>query len=76
LRQTVYEGVQNKSMEWFDLGMGMKNDEADEESETVGAGGLMAKFTRSVRRSLTLSHADTLVEKRTMCELACRKPSG
>ena len=44
LRHAVYNGVQGKSMEWFDLGMGMKSEGEGEES--VGAGGLMAKFTR------------------------------
>lgn len=49
LRQTVFDGVQMKSMEWFDLGMGINGDEEDEDGnkiEAVGAGGLMAKFTK------------------------------
>lgn len=49
LRQTVFDGVQAKNMEWFDLGMGTNGDEEDEEGnkiEAVGAGGLMAKFTK------------------------------
>jgi ATP-binding cassette subfamily B (MDR/TAP) protein 1 len=45
LRKAVFEGIQNKGMSWFDLGMGMR-EEDQEEGETVGAGGLMAKFTR------------------------------
>ena len=51
LREAVYEGVQMKGMEWFDTGMGMKEDEGDEKGESVGAGGLMAKFTRYARYS-------------------------
>lgn len=46
LRRTVYCGVQNKGMEWYDLGMGMKEETEEEEGESIGAGGLMAKFTR------------------------------
>ena len=44
LRQAVYTSVRSKPMEWFDLGMGMKTEAKD--SESIGAGGLMAKFTR------------------------------
>ncbi len=44
--EAVYEAVQNKGMDWFDTGMGMREDTGDKESESVGAGGLMAKFTR------------------------------
>jgi ATP-binding cassette subfamily B (MDR/TAP) protein 1 len=44
LREAVFVGVQNKPMEWFDLGMGLKDE--DETSESIGAGGLMAKFTK------------------------------
>ncbi|WVW83353.1 hypothetical protein I302_105372 [Kwoniella bestiolae CBS 10118] len=52
LREMVYEGVQNKSMEWFDLGMGMRDQDSgergggDEKTEAIGVGGLMSKFTR------------------------------
>ena len=45
LRRAVFEGVQNKQMAWYDLGMGLR-EEDQEEGETIGAGGLMAKFTR------------------------------
>jgi ATP-binding cassette subfamily B (MDR/TAP) protein 1 len=45
LREAVYAGIQNKPMEWFDLGMGMTEGDGDD-NEKVGAGGLMAKFTR------------------------------
>ena len=51
LRKTMYEGVQNKGMDWFDLGMGMREEEV-EDGEAVGAGGLMAKFTRLVNYEL------------------------
>lgn len=46
LREAVYEGVQTKGMSWFDKGMGMKEEDGDEKGESIGAGGLMAKFTR------------------------------
>ncbi|WVQ78127.1 hypothetical protein IAT38_000208 [Cryptococcus sp. DSM 104549] len=48
LREKVYAGVQGKSMEWFDMGMGMRIEEQEEEekNESVGAGGLMNKFMR------------------------------
>ncbi|ORX39720.1 P-loop containing nucleoside triphosphate hydrolase protein [Kockovaella imperatae] len=39
LRHAVYASVRDKPIEWFDLGMGMPG-------ESIGAGGLMAKFTR------------------------------
>ena len=48
LRKRIYEGVQSKGMDWFDMGMGMKQDDEAEEAESIGAGGLMAKFTRFV----------------------------
>ena len=49
LREVVYEGVQRKGMDWFDTGMGMREDDVDgRKGESVGAGGLMAKFTRCV----------------------------
>lgn len=49
LREAVFVGVQGKEMEWFDLGMGINPDEKDDEgknAEAIGAGGLMAKFTK------------------------------
>ncbi|WWC85289.1 uncharacterized protein L201_000151 [Kwoniella dendrophila CBS 6074] len=66
LRDLVYINVSDKSMEWFDLGMGMSGrddqqdsaDSNDENSEAVGAGGLMSKFTREtddVRLATSLS---------------------
>ena len=55
LRAEVYRSVMARGMEWFDLGMGFKEDASGnqrvkEEGEEagVGAGGLMAKFTRQV----------------------------
>jgi ATP-binding cassette subfamily B (MDR/TAP) protein 1 len=45
LRQKVFEGVQIKQMAWFDMGMGMREDDLTE-GESIGAGGLMAKFTK------------------------------
>jgi ATP-binding cassette, subfamily B (MDR/TAP), member 1 len=63
VRKRVYLGIMEKNMGWFDSKMGdsdvpaahkkaKKQDEEDEESGEmdgpVGAGGLMAKFTRCV----------------------------
>lgn len=51
LRRAAYDSVVAKEMAWFDLGMGMKgNEQVDTATsgESVGAGGLMAKFTRCV----------------------------
>jgi ATP-binding cassette subfamily B (MDR/TAP) protein 1 len=55
LRAEVYRSVMARGMEWFDLGMGFKEDASgnlkvkeDGEEAGVGAGGLMAKFTRQV----------------------------
>lgn len=45
LRTMVFDGVGRKPMEWFDLGMGMSENEKGA-SDSVGAGGLMAKFAR------------------------------
>lgn len=57
LRAEVYRSVMARGMEWFDLGMGFKEDASgnlkvkeDGEEAGVGAGGLMAKFTRQVWR--------------------------
>ncbi|KAL7422237.1 ATP-dependent permease [Cryptotrichosporon argae] len=44
LREIIFEGVQGKPMEWYDTGMGMGEDAVGKDS--VGAGGLMARFTR------------------------------
>ncbi|WVQ71433.1 hypothetical protein IAR50_000970 [Cryptococcus sp. DSM 104548] len=48
LREKVFKGVQDKSMKWYDLGMGMREEEQGEgkENDAVGAGGLMTKFNR------------------------------
>ena len=54
LRTSVYNAVAAKKMDWFDLGMGIENDDpnaADEHDSSqneggLGAGGLMAKFAR------------------------------
>lgn len=53
LRLRIFDGVEEKPMKWFDLGMGMseKEQETDKSNsqvagDTVGAGGLMGKFTR------------------------------
>lgn len=43
LRRRVYAAVASREMEWFDLGAGA---DAAQGEESVGAGGLMAKFAR------------------------------
>jgi len=43
LRRLVYASVASREMEWFDLGAGADLGEGE---ESVGAGGLMAKFAR------------------------------
>ena len=43
LRRLVYAAVASREMEWFDLGAGADQGEGE---ESVGAGGLMAKFAR------------------------------
>ena len=43
LRRLVYAAVASREMEWFDLGAGADLGEGE---ESVGAGGLMAKFAR------------------------------
>lgn len=58
LRKAVFEGIQNKGMAWFDLGMGMREEDQEEE-ETVGVGGLMAKFTRCVDLEHLLNSTNT-----------------
>lgn len=48
LRSKVYHCVQGKPMEWYDMGMGMREEGQGEgkENDAVGAGGLMSKFNR------------------------------
>ncbi|WVN89031.1 uncharacterized protein L203_104247 [Cryptococcus depauperatus CBS 7841] len=50
LRMRFYNSVQAKSMKWFDMGMGLREEEEGEgkEYDTIGAGGLMTKFNREV----------------------------
>ncbi|ODN99237.1 hypothetical protein I350_07396 [Cryptococcus amylolentus CBS 6273] len=60
LRGKVFRGVQDKSMKWYDMGMGMREEEQGEgkENDAVGAGGLMTKFNREtddVRLATSLS---------------------
>jgi ATP-binding cassette subfamily B (MDR/TAP) protein 1 len=42
LRRMIFAGVEGKPMAWFDLSMGLQEEDANK----IGAGGLMAKFTR------------------------------
>lgn len=57
LRTIVFHGVKDKPMEWFDTGMGMKEDQPKSKNDSkapskgvamdsIGAGGLMNKFAR------------------------------
>lgn len=49
VRIRVYEAVAAKEMAWFDRRMGSGNDvEQDSEDGPIGAGGMMAKFSRYV----------------------------
>lgn len=50
LRKRVYEAVTQKEMLWFDTKMGADGtvQSAEDEQGPLGAGGLMAKFTRCV----------------------------
>ena len=50
IRSRVFAAVTSRDMEWFDLlGGGNEAKSTDDQvSENVGAGGLMAKFTRCV----------------------------
>lgn len=59
LRLKVFHGVKDKPMEWFDTGMGMKQEPTKPASgsepaapakglDSIGAGGLMTKFARWV----------------------------
>ena len=60
LRKAVYKAVAHKDIVWFDTKMGSEGNvqSADSEHGPLGAGGLMAKFTRSepVLVSLTPSN--------------------
>jgi ATP-binding cassette subfamily B (MDR/TAP) protein 1 len=46
LRKHVYETVTNKNLEWFDSNMSVDLEGGGEDDGAVGAGGLMAKFSR------------------------------
>ena len=48
LRKAVYTAVTQKDMVWFDMHMGATEGTAPSEEGPIGAGGLMAKFSRSV----------------------------
>ncbi|KAF7338206.1 hypothetical protein MVEN_02045700 [Mycena venus] len=74
LRKRVYAAVTQKDMVWFDTKMGAEGtiQSAEEEHGPLGAGGLMAKFTREtdeVREASSLA-AGRLVQYMTTC-LTC-----
>lgn len=47
VRDVVYKSVVGKDMAWFDMGMGAENPTGVEQNNgTLGAGSLMAKFSR------------------------------
>ncbi|KAF7363533.1 hypothetical protein MSAN_01009800 [Mycena sanguinolenta] len=74
LRKRVYAAVTQKDMVWFDTKMGAEGtiQSAEEENGPLGAGGLMAKFTREtdeVREASSLA-AGRILQYLTTC-LAC-----
>ncbi|KAJ7449923.1 P-loop containing nucleoside triphosphate hydrolase protein [Mycena latifolia] len=73
LRKRVYAAVTQKDMVWFDTKMGAEGTiQSAEEHGPLGAGGLMAKFTRDtddVREASSLA-AGRLVQYMTTC-LTC-----
>ncbi|KAE8538153.1 hypothetical protein D1P53_006220 [Cryptococcus gattii VGV] len=74
LRSKVYHGVQGKPMEWYDMGMGMREEEQGEgkENDAVGAGGLMSKFNRETDDvRMATSHAFGLVVQNTFTFVLC-----
>ncbi|KAF5373490.1 hypothetical protein D9615_009430 [Tricholomella constricta] len=62
LRRRVYEAVTGKEMVWFDAKMGAESDPTEDHGP-LGAGGLMAKFTREtddVRAASSLASGQLL----------------
>ena len=55
LRTAVYDAVVAKDMVWFDLHLGTGDQQAADDGP-VGAGGLMAKFAKSVLFSFHIPH--------------------
>lgn len=53
LRKAVYTAISQKDLSWFDTNMGAEEAPVDDHQAPLGAGGLMAKFSRYVT-SLTL----------------------
>ena len=79
LRKAVYKFVTAKDMSWFDTHMGMtdgnKLTRTDENDGPIGAGGLMAKFTRFVFPFLLFVPAQYYhSEKLTMSEWRRHSP--
>ncbi|KAF9483294.1 P-loop containing nucleoside triphosphate hydrolase protein [Pholiota conissans] len=72
VRKRVYEDVTGKEMAWFDLKMGAGAGSEGESEEGVGAGGLMAKFSREtddVRQASSLAPGTLLQNLTTV--IAC-----
>jgi ATP-binding cassette subfamily B (MDR/TAP) protein 1 len=80
LRKRVYRSVTEKDMIWFDTQMGSEGNvqSADGEQGPIGAGGLMAKFTRWALFVLFSNHsnADVSLEKPTTCAPLPLSPPG
>ncbi|KAF8323853.1 hypothetical protein DL93DRAFT_2222741 [Clavulina sp. PMI_390] len=57
VRQRMFHAITVREIEWFDL-LGENNNSDDQNAEAIGAGGLMAKFTRDtddVRHAVSLN---------------------
>lgn len=48
LRKSVYTAISQKDLSWFDTNMGAEEASVDDHEAPLGAGGLMAKFSRYV----------------------------
>lgn len=71
LRKAVYDAVTHKDIVWFDSHMGATDAAVQSDGDSpIGAGGLMAKFTKSV----VLSHR--IVPANTPLQGNRRRPNG
>ncbi|KAF9531240.1 P-loop containing nucleoside triphosphate hydrolase protein [Crepidotus variabilis] len=69
VRKQVYEGVTGKEMVWFDTHMGASDSQMAGEDGPIGAGGLMAKFSRETDdiRAATSLCSGMLLQYLTTC---------